>query len=281
VVLQQLSFWPGSSGLVPVASTWLLYYRRELRDRLEGMETNKSLPYYQLDESQRQFRLLRLCNSDPECIKCELETFSLADDDMPAWKALSYRWGDDEPNFVIHLNDAAIPIRKNLHKIMTQMATEERRYWIFIDALCINQENEAEKPGQVQLMGELYRQADEVVTWVVYEPEDDQEDGAEGPTYDPYQSPSVWRAQLEDAVFQNSYWSRLWIVQEVLLAKALIVRMGATEIDWLNLLPEKTRRGLPENNRNLGVRGVLDTYKLGTLTGIRFDRPALTLMPTK
>jgi hypothetical protein len=114
-----------------------------------------------------------------------------------------------------------------------------------------------------------------------YEPEDDQEDGAEGPTYDPYQSPSVWRAQLEDAVFQNSYWSRLWIVQEVLLAKALIVRMGATEVDWLNLLPEKTRRGLPENNRNLGVRGVLDTYKLGTLTGIRFDRPALTLMPTK
>jgi hypothetical protein len=245
------------------------------------MERNKSSPYHELDTLKRQFRLLRLCNPDPECIKCELKTFSLTGDDLSPWKALSYRWGDDEPNFVIHLNDEAITIRKNLHKIMTQMATEGRRDWIFIDALCINQENEAEKPGQVELMGELYRQADEVVTWIVYESDDDQEDDVEAPTYDPYQSPSVWRAQLEDAVLQNSYWSRLWIVQEVLLAKALIIRMGATEVDWLNLLPEKRRRGLPENNRNLGVREVTNTHKLKTLTEFRFDKPVPILMPTR
>jgi hypothetical protein len=249
------------------------------------MERFKSSPYHQLEEQKRQFRLLKLFNSDTECIKCELGTFSLTDNDLPSWKALSYRWGDDEPNFVVHLNDEAIPIRKNLHKIITQMVKENRRDWIFIDALCIDQENEAEKPGQVELMGEIYRQAEAVVTWIVYEPDDDEEDGAEGPTYDPYQSPSMWRKQLEGAVLENSYWSRLWIVQEVLLAKALIIRMGATEVNWLNLIPEKTiftRRGLPDKNENLGVREAYkETFELKALTEGSFGKPELILTPTR
>lgn len=221
------------------------------------MERLKGSPYHPLEELKRQFRLLRLLDSNSDCLQCELNTFSLADDDLPPWKALSYRWGDEEPEFVVHLNDEAIPIRKNLHTIITQMVAEKRRDWIFIDALCIDQGNEAEKPGQVQLMGEIYRRAEGVVAWIIYEPFDDEEDGIAGPTYNPYESPSVWRKQLDGAILENSYWSRLWIVQEVLLAKTLIIRMGAVEVDWLNLIPEKKdfrHRGLLVKNENLGVR---------------------------
>jgi hypothetical protein len=200
--------------------------------------------------------LLRLLASTSNYIQCEVVVFSLADNELPPWNTLSYRWGDDEPEFVVHVNDHAIPIRKNLHKIMTQMITEERHNWIFIDALCINQDDESEKPGQVQLMGEIYRRAEEVVAWIVFEPNNDEEETTDGPVYDSYRDPSVWRTQLESSVLENSYWSRLWIVQEVLLAKRLTIRMGAAEVEWSNLVPEKKfleTRGLPKTNANLGV----------------------------
>jgi hypothetical protein len=222
-----------------------------------AMDRDGGSPYHPLDQSKRQFRLLRLLESTSDCINCEIRIFSLADNDQPPWKALSYRWGDDEPEFVVHVNDQAIPIRKNLHKIITQMIMEERRDWIFIDALCINQDDKWEKPGQVQLMGEVYRQADEVVAWIVFEPSNEDEEMTDGPVYDPYRSPSVWRAQLESSVLENSYWSRLWIVQEVLLAKRLTIRMGAAEVEWSNLVPEQRifqNKGLPKKNDNLGVR---------------------------
>jgi hypothetical protein len=157
------------------------------------MDRDESSPYHQLDQSKRQFRLLRLLDSDADHVQCELRIFSLADYDPPVWKALSYRWGDDDAESVVHVNGHPIPIRKNLQKIITQMSTEERHDWIFIDALCIDQENEAEKPGQVELMGEIYRQAEGVLTWIIYEPDDDEEQDADGPTYDPHTSPSVWR----------------------------------------------------------------------------------------
>jgi hypothetical protein len=230
---------------------------RKPHKALAAMDRDGGSPYHPLDQSKRQFRLLRLLESTSDCIECEIRIFSLADNDQPPWKALSYRWGDDEPDFVVHVNDHAFLIRKNLHKIITQMIMEERRDWIFIDALCINQDDESEKPGQVQLMGEVYRQADEVVAWIVFEPNNEEEEMTGGPVYDPYRSPSVWRAQLESSVLENSYWSRLWIVQEVLLAKRLTIRMGDAEVEWSNLVPEKKfleSRGLPKKNNNLGVR---------------------------
>jgi hypothetical protein len=49
------------------------------------------------------------------------------------------------------------------------MAAEKRTDWFFIDALCIDQNNELEKSSQVQQMGEMYRCAEEVVTWIVDE----------------------------------------------------------------------------------------------------------------
>jgi hypothetical protein len=55
--------------------------------------------------------------------------------------------------------------------------------------------------------------------------------------------------RIRGAVVENSYWSRLWIVQEVLLAKRLSVQIGAFEVDWYDLLPEKS----PQASRDIPV----------------------------
>lgn len=223
------------------------------------MDSNERSPYHPLEQSERQFRLLRFLGSDPNRPRCEIKSFSLLNDDLPPWKALSYRWGDDEPKFMIYLNDHLVSIRKGLRTFIRQMIAEKRRGWYFIDALCIDQANNFEKQYQVQQMGEIYRRAEEVVAWIVYEPYHYERDEShvlhavydhDGHTHD---VSSLSRARVERAVLENSYWSRLWILQEILLAKMLTIRIGSAEVDWFNLIPKKTRavfehRGLPANN---------------------------------
>jgi hypothetical protein len=223
-----------------------------VEEQLVVMNRDENSPYHNLEGPKRQSRLLRLLDSAAGCIRCELNIVSLLEDDLPRCKALSYRWGEDTPYFIVYLDDHPIPVRQNLQTIMTQMVDERWRDWLFIDALCIDQGNELEKPGQVGLMGEIYRRAEEVVTWIVYEPDsyESEEDG-------PVDVCHIPRAQLESAVLQNSYWSRLWSVQEVLLARRSTIRIGSAEVEWSNLIPEKTpfdRRGLPRKNEGLSVR---------------------------
>jgi hypothetical protein len=234
--------------------------------RFSWMDPNQTSPYHQLDESRREFRLFRLLDSPSDRIQCELGSLSLLDNDLPPWKALSYRWGENEPEFVVYLGNHPMPVRTNLHAFITQMVAEERRDWFFIDALCINQDSESEKSSQVKQMGEIYRRAEGVVTWIVYEPfcsEVKEEEGYYDPVNDSDDIPSMSRPQLERAVLENSYWSRVWILQEVLLAKNLTIRIGSAEVDWLNLIPARfgltifDRRGLPTKNATIEVRGLV------------------------
>jgi hypothetical protein len=232
-----------------------------------AIEPSEASLYQPLGQSGRQFRLLRLRGSDADQIQCEMKTFSLASDDLPPWKALSYRWGEDEPDFVIRLNGHPVPVRKGLRLFLRQMMVEKRQDWCFVDALCIDQNNDREKARQVMQMCEIYQRAEEVVAWIVYEPyhyEGDRRNSLEsGPVYDPdedaYDTSSFSRTQLETAVLENTYWTRLWILQEVLLAKRLTIRIGNAEVEWTNLLPEKpilNRGGRPTRNQNIHLQAV-------------------------
>jgi hypothetical protein len=57
---------------------------------------------------------------------------------------------------VIHVDHHPLPVRRNLHTFLTQMAVEKRLDWFFVDAICIDQDNELEKTCQVQQMGDVY-----------------------------------------------------------------------------------------------------------------------------
>lgn len=82
-----------------------------------------------------------------------------------------------------YLDDHQIPIRSNLQTIVAQMVAENRQDWFFIDTLCINQDDDAEKPFLVSIMGEIYQRAEEVLAWIVQDP-DQCESNAEKETDD-------------------------------------------------------------------------------------------------
>jgi hypothetical protein len=83
------------------------------------------------------------------------------------YTALSYVWGSTEDPEYIFLNGRnQVPVTRNLFEALRTLLLpkEGRRLWI--DALCINQQNHAEKESQVHLTQRIYQQADNVLAFV-------------------------------------------------------------------------------------------------------------------
>jgi hypothetical protein len=111
------------------------------------------LCYHELDHESREFRLLRLLPSidfDTE-IHCELFKSSL--DSCPSYEAISYVWGDANITVPIRLHDTTRSVTTNLGLALRYMRLVEEESVIWVDALCINQENNTEKTYQVRQIG--------------------------------------------------------------------------------------------------------------------------------
>ncbi|KAK5746147.1 hypothetical protein LTR17_000881 [Elasticomyces elasticus] len=127
--------------------------------------------YPVLEAERRQIRLLTVQKSDLEGdLACHLEVVSL--DDAVEFTALSYVWGTEQPLCSVQVDGHTLWIRPNLHAYLILAADEQTKgRGIFIDAICINQNDTAERSSQVALMGRVYSQADEVVVWFGMEEE--------------------------------------------------------------------------------------------------------------
>lgn len=64
------------------------------------------------------------------------------------------------------LKTGEVPITNNLDAALRHLRYEESPRYLWIDALCINQANNAEKSKQVATMGTIFRNADRVTAWL-------------------------------------------------------------------------------------------------------------------
>lgn len=117
-------------------------------------------------------RLLRLLPPDPDApsqIKCRISSFALLDSETAhAYEALSYVWGStvEGSGPSIAVNDHEFAVTPNLYAALLHLrdAFVERVLWI--DALCINQNDDIEKGYQVQSMARIYAKANRVIVWL-------------------------------------------------------------------------------------------------------------------
>jgi hypothetical protein len=89
-------------------------------------------------------RLPRTGRSSDEKIACELITVIRTE--APSYRALSYTWGADDARCQILLGGCLFPVTKNLFDFLS--ANEKRREdsaLLWIDAICINQQDQIEK----------------------------------------------------------------------------------------------------------------------------------------
>jgi len=128
----------------------------------------------------------------------------------------------------------------------------------FADAICIDQQNLQERASQVQLMGQVYTSAQRVHIWLGPERAGigllfkfcNILKGSETDTKLRGRFEQIF-GEHNEAAFQEavqafttcSYWHRLWIIQEILLAKDLLVHCGKYSVDW-NALYEGCQRVL-------------------------------------
>jgi hypothetical protein len=131
---------------------------------------SKYFKHQPLDSTRQDIRLIRLLRpTRKKPISCILEHLDIDRDraNVPSYTALSYTWGDEQALYTIHINGLPFMVRKNLHSFLTSR-TELREIdvWLWIDQLCINQEDVVEKNHQVTMMAEIYSQAQSVIVWL-------------------------------------------------------------------------------------------------------------------
>ncbi|KAF0319668.1 hypothetical protein GQ607_013148, partial [Colletotrichum asianum] len=123
--------------------------------------------YNPLDLSKRGIRLLRLLKSHAGPICCELFEVKVTDRgcDTP-YEALSYVWGSPDLTHQIEVNGKELSITANLHVALSYLRLADTDRVLWVDAVCIDQNNRKKRGHQVQQMGDIYRQARQVVVWL-------------------------------------------------------------------------------------------------------------------
>jgi hypothetical protein len=201
-------------------------------------------PYRPLDSSSHEIRILQWVPSQDgnnNKVDCKLVHISLDED--PDYDALSYTWGAPQPSRMIVVDGVEVSVGPNLYGALNQIRHANRPVWV--DSICINQDDQQERTDQVCLMGDIYRKADIVIMWLG----EDEDDGDTALVFlenfqeqlvSPRDMGSLMMSDddFDDAwiavgkLFKRPYWGRLWIIQEVLLAQNPVVCCGAASCSW-------------------------------------------------
>lgn len=203
----------------------------------------RSFVHPPLNLTSRQIRLIKVLPSpENETIRCQMSVAELVED---RHVVLSYVWGTDEPSHKIEIDGQSFFVRGNLFSFLQQACRQHTKKLLWIDAICINQSNIAERNHQVRQMLEIYQQARFVLIWLGPVPHNPHLSEVFRRAKDTEQSTFMsWQYRYgremallfkPGALCELDYWKRLWIVPEVLAARTLHVSLGDEVISWLDL----------------------------------------------
>ena len=138
----------------------------------QSKDSAKLLYEYKRLESG-QIRVLELLLADEaQPISCLLHHVDLKT--LPEYEALSYAWGTEKPECPISVDGQCLMVRPNLRaalQVFWPMPPSQSR-WLWIDAICIDQENLPESGEQVLRKGHIYSSASRLLVWLGSEADD-------------------------------------------------------------------------------------------------------------
>ncbi|KAH0427976.1 hypothetical protein CcaCcLH18_09335 [Colletotrichum camelliae] len=212
-------------------------FDRSLHDDTEISTPAARFKYSPL--SSEDIRLVQIDHYNQELgiIECTMTHEDLM---TSKFRALSYTWGDPTDNKLILVDGKSLKVTANLEgflRMFTSGYQEESKSKLWIDAICIDQENKAERSLQVLRMPSIYKSAKEVIVWLGEETEKADTGFSKLLSFfvqfaesDDPMADSGLRAGFESlmamsegcemrAILQAPWWRRLWILQEYALAK--------------------------------------------------------------
>jgi hypothetical protein len=201
-------------------------------------------PYQPLEP--RQFRYLELLPSEDPSFRpqCRLYRGEPADSH---YAALSYVWGQrDASNPVfIELESQAFEVTPNLFSALQELRHPTQKIALWVDAICINQKDVLERNEQVKLMTAIYENANLVLMWMGRADKSSIAAMKFLVGFDNGISEQRARADLLQYSFDiqagligllsRRYWSRVWIMQEVIVSRAAYICCGSYVASWAAL----------------------------------------------
>ena len=229
--------------------------------------------YSALDEEASEIRLMTLLPGRfKDDISITLETVTLTEEHVPQYEALSYVWGSKkrpvdifvgarEPkrsetlSLLSRSRGWTISVTRNLAKALPYLRKEDKPRVFWIDAICVNQQDRAERGHQVKRMAAVYSMASRVMVWLG--PESQNSTSAlraidrlgslvrvdwstnkmtlvsTGETITRFTDPfddKMWMS-VED-LLGRPWFERLWIWQEVRLAREAYLFCGNEGVPW-------------------------------------------------
>lgn len=205
---------------------------------------------------QNEIRILYLLphNGDVNTpIKCHLKVSSLKHD--PQYEALSYVWGNQDSLLDIDVAGRKMAVTKNLHAALQRLRLENHTRPLWIDQLCISQWDTKEKEQQVRLMRQIYTKCQGCILWMGEIPKTVTESDANEAlgllrymaeaSETSEENVTIPHCLDNDASFAgmikavealsmdiNPWWSRIWTVQEAVLAPKNTLLWGPLTMPW-------------------------------------------------
>lgn len=220
--------------------------------------------------SSREIRVLDLKFSDDRSAPIDLEMRHMTIEHPPertpaaiiadwqrkvgtplAYYALSYTWGEGATDRLININGTEVSIGANLEGALRNLRAR-RVTPLWVDAICINQSDDVEKSIQVRSMSNIYESALAVIIWLGearattalainflkehitlnftrVSHHNDLATTRFNPEY-----AVAWDAVGQD-LLKRPWWMRMWVVQEVALARRTVIFCGPYDLPWDHL----------------------------------------------
>jgi hypothetical protein len=131
------------------------------------------MPQYQYSQLPQKPNLIRLLlllpsNDEPENLRCGLFEYTIqeAEGGSHPYEALSYVWGSGGNPRSIIIDNQKLAVTENLYKALLRLRDRKITRTIWVDAICINQEDEIEKGLQIQFMAAIFAKASRVIVWL-------------------------------------------------------------------------------------------------------------------
>ncbi|KAF2240006.1 HET-domain-containing protein, partial [Viridothelium virens] len=213
--------------------------------------------HYDKLEKPGAIRILNVFPGHPEDLEvhCELILGTILDSKQRLehnppikfvpYDALSWCWGIQNEESWINIRKGgtryAKAVRSDLVAALRALRHHEHDRRLWIDAVCIDEDNVTERNRQVEMMADIYGNADCVRIWLGNPSESSRiairfikKEVLQLQHFDELceseKATEKWKSLLE--LMQRPWFSRRWVVQEVALARKAIIHCGSAKIAW-------------------------------------------------
>jgi hypothetical protein len=219
-----------------------------------------------------EIRLLQLSpsNDDSDDLVGDLIHVRLGED--PRYEAVSYTWADESGDaspcstLFIKSRDGLLKITRNCEAALRRFRSRYQMRLLWIDSICIDQQNSLERSEQVQMMTTIYQQAQRVLVFIGTPSEIDREGYSQlfqyikskqdhihllnrslpifhsWIVYDVLSDQNNHPQSLRDSLIKflgHSWFNRIWIIQEIIMSRAATLHFGPFTVDWADLLLDR------------------------------------------